>query len=54
MGTDNKMNLEKILKSIDHIKNFNMQRYEKMKKIYEDCSSAGTIIQMKILLYFFL
>lgn len=41
MSTDNKMNLEKILKSIDHIKNFNVGRYERMKKIYEDCSAAG-------------
>lgn len=43
MGIDNKVNLNKIMNSIEHIKKYNSERYEKLKRVYEDCAAAGNI-----------
>lgn len=42
MGFDNKANIDKIKQGLETTRNINPDRYNKLKKIYEDCAAAGS------------
>lgn len=43
MGFDNKANIDKIKQGLETTRNINPDRYNKLKKIYEDCAAAETV-----------